>query len=153
MLICSVVAAIEKCKKSWSPCNVYIENTTYWFEDIDEFRDIEYNSVFASVGFNREGWFSVPSDTEDPFNCDGYLMDEDFDPSNPYWEKDDHLLREHPLVLHSFASFPPVARLRTAYGREQELEDVLWDFPLPVGEYDVHEGITIKHIVENVLSQ
>lgn len=154
MLIRSVVAAIEKCKKSWSPCNVYIEDTTCWFEDIDEFRDtIEYNSVFASVGFNGEGWFYLPFGTKDPFDCDGYLTDEKFDFSNPYWKKKDHLLREHPLVLHSFASFPPVARLSTAYGTERELDDVSWGSPPPVGVYGAHEGVTIKHIVGNVLSQ
>ncbi|KAJ3487051.1 hypothetical protein NLI96_g3791 [Meripilus lineatus] len=112
----------------------------------------EEEEFWMKSWFNGEGWFYLPFGTKDPFDCDGYLTDEKFDFSNPYWKKKDHLLREHPLVLHSFASFPPVARLSTAYGTERELDDVSWGSPPPVGVYGAHEGVTIKHIVGNVLS-
>ena len=152
MLIGSVVAAIEKCKEMWSPLNDD-DGKTFHPEGTHDIEDIESNSVFTFVGFHGREEFRIPSDCENPFDWDGFMKD---DPNSEwaYWEESDNLLCHHPLVLHSFASFPPLREMIIGYGEDIEVINELGEFPpIPPELNDAHEGITVKRIVENILNQ
>ncbi|KAJ3487050.1 hypothetical protein NLI96_g3792 [Meripilus lineatus] len=116
-------------------------------EELEErFIETTSNAVFTLIDFSSESP-GQPRLGDEYLDWDGILRDPSTNPSS---RSPTTLVINHPLVLHSMATFPPVHKMQIGFGEENSL-NFCHDITLIIS--DAREGVTVKHVLLGILKR